>query len=68
MGSKMRNNNNILSAIKSEVHLHIFSKVLKRAGCGSAIYFGITRDPSCIFYNLILLMQDLFKSLLILFL
>ena len=41
-----------------------FSKVLTRAGCVCAIYLGMTRELSCVFYELILLLKCIFYSLL----
>ena len=58
---------NILGAMKFKVHLHNFSEVSTRSGCGVTLYLGTTREASHIFYVLILLFQSLFYSLISLF-
>ena len=51
--------NHILGVMKFEVHLQNFSKVLTSAGCGGAIYLGVSREASRIFYDMILFLQGL---------
>ena len=47
-----------------KVHMQNFSEVLTIAGCGVSIYLWIKMEAYHIFYNLTLLLQDLFYSLL----
>ena len=63
-GGCKQKNHHILGAMNFEVHFHHFSKAQTRAGCGVTIYLGITREAYHIFYGFILLMQDIFYSLL----